>query len=312
MFQYFSNVRERQVNMKTPKLSVCLITYNHENYIRQAIEGILMQKVDFDWELIIADDCSTDTTRAIVLEYKDKYPDFIKLIFQEKNVGPARNWMDLLSAPQSQYIAYVEGDDYWTDPLKLQKQVDFLERNSDFSSCFTDVKILKDELISSEGALKEKHKKDADSISVFYDLWIPSLTFVYRRGSLLKLPLQFEKIHNGDLFLFYLLAQKGKIKYLDFISGVYRQHSNGVWAGANKISQINKTIISLQEIKKYFKDTTEIKKILTQKIDSQKINLLKYYYKRGEKQYFFKTFFKLVFQKPLLFFNGKLYFFISK
>ena len=115
-----------------PLLSVCLITYNHENYIRQAIEGVLMQKVNFNWELIIAEDCSTDKTRDIILEYKKKHPDFIKLILQEKNVGPAKNWIELITKPNSKYIAYFEGDDYWTDPLKLQKQVGFLEANPDY------------------------------------------------------------------------------------------------------------------------------------------------------------------------------------
>lgn len=125
--------------MKTPLLSVCLITYNHENYIRQAIEGVLMQKVDFEWELIIAEDCSTDKTRAIVLEYKEKHPHFIKLILQEKNVGPAKNFLDLIETPKSKYIAYFEGDDYWIDPLKLQKQVDILEANKNIGLVYTNV-----------------------------------------------------------------------------------------------------------------------------------------------------------------------------
>ena len=114
--------------MEAPLLSVCLITYNHNKYIREAIESILMQKVNFTWELIIADDFSTDGTREIVLEYKEKYPDFIKLILQEKNVGATRNWIDLIIAPKSKYIAYFEGDDYWTNPYKLQKQRDFIYR----------------------------------------------------------------------------------------------------------------------------------------------------------------------------------------
>lgn len=126
--------------MNMPLLSVCLITYNHENYIRQAIEGVLMQKVDFEWELIIAEDCSTDSTRAILLEYKEKYPDFIKLILQKKNVGPGKNFLDLIETPKSKYIAYFEGDDYWTDPLKLQKQVDILEANKNIGLVYTNVR----------------------------------------------------------------------------------------------------------------------------------------------------------------------------
>ena len=91
-----------------------------------------MQKVDFDYELIIADDYSTDGTREIILDYKENYPGLIKLILQKRNVGPGKNWLDLIEAPKSKYIAYFEGDDYWTDPYKLQKQVDFLEANEGY------------------------------------------------------------------------------------------------------------------------------------------------------------------------------------
>ena len=117
--------------MSTPLVSVCLITYNHAKYIRDAIEGVLAQKVNFPIELIIADDFSTDGTRNILTEYKQKYPDLIRLILQEKNVGPHQNWMDLMQSPKSKYIAYFEGDDYWIDDRKLQKQTDFLENHRD-------------------------------------------------------------------------------------------------------------------------------------------------------------------------------------
>jgi glycosyltransferase involved in cell wall biosynthesis len=117
--------------MSTPLVSVCLITYNHAKYIRDAIEGVLAQKVNFPIELIIADDFSTDGTRNILTEYKQKYPDLIRLILQEKNVGPHQNWMDLMQSPDSKYIAYFEGDDYWIDDSKLQKQTEFLENHED-------------------------------------------------------------------------------------------------------------------------------------------------------------------------------------
>ena len=122
--------------MESSLLSVRLITYNHEKYIRQAIDSILAQKVNFTWDIVIADDFSTDSTRSILIEYEKKYPNLIKLILQKENVGPARNFVDLISFKTSSYIAYIEGDDYWTDSLKLQKQVDFLEKNIDYSICF--------------------------------------------------------------------------------------------------------------------------------------------------------------------------------
>jgi glycosyltransferase involved in cell wall biosynthesis len=117
-------------------LAVCLITYNQASYIEQAIDGIIMQRVDFPWELIIADDFSTDGTREIVSKYKDRYPDLIRLILQKSNVGAERNWLDLILTPNTKYIAYCEGDDYWTDPCKLQKQVKFMEENRDFGMVY--------------------------------------------------------------------------------------------------------------------------------------------------------------------------------
>ena len=131
--------------MATPFLSVCLITYNHEKYLKQAIEGVLMQHVNFEIELIIADDFSTDATRSIIEEYRVKHPKIIKPILQAKNIGAANNWMDLMEAPVGKYVAYQDGDDYWTDPLKLQKQVDFLESHPDAVMCFTNIEVFDDD-----------------------------------------------------------------------------------------------------------------------------------------------------------------------
>ena len=117
--------------MKEPLVSICLITYKHEKYIGQAIDGILMQEVNFPYEIIIADDFSTDQTRKIILDYKNRFPEIIKTIFQIENVGAGRNFVDLINAAEGKYIAYLEGDDFWIDSQKLQVQYDFLEANKD-------------------------------------------------------------------------------------------------------------------------------------------------------------------------------------
>ena len=175
--------------MDSPLLSVCLITYNHKDYIAQAIEGVLMQKVNFTWELIIADDCSTDGTREIILEYKERYPEFIKLMLQPNNVGPARNWLDLISAPKSKYIAYIEGDDYWTDPLKLRKQIDFLESEPAYSICSTNALVKHD----STNVEIEWLGKDQKSVSELTDLLRngsggASCTLVFRTNIIKHIP----------------------------------------------------------------------------------------------------------------------------
>ena len=117
---------------RVPLVSVLMITYNHEKYIKQALDGILTQKVNFDYEIIIGEDCSKDKTRIIIEEYKKKFPKKIKLILYNQNVGINNNLNKVISEARGKYIATCEGDDYWINPMKLQKQVEFLEKNSEF------------------------------------------------------------------------------------------------------------------------------------------------------------------------------------
>ncbi|HPD39860.1 MAG TPA: glycosyltransferase, partial [Mesotoga infera] len=125
------------MNSDKPLVSVFMITYNHEKYIAQAIESALMQKTDFNYEIVIGEDCSTDRTREIVVDYANRYPEIIKPILHENNVGAKANSESVRKACIGKYVAILEGDDYWIDPLKLQKQVDFLESHPHFSVCFT-------------------------------------------------------------------------------------------------------------------------------------------------------------------------------
>ena len=249
-----------------PLLSVCLITYNHENYIRQAIEGVLMQKVNFNWELIIAEDCSTDKTRDIILEYKKKHPDFIKLILQEKNVGPAKNWMDLITKPNSKYIAYFEGDDYWTDPLKLQKQVDFLEANADYVMCFHQVKIKK-----KDGSIvkdfitnvPDKHENIIDLATNGNYIHTPSVVY---RNILTSFPFEFYLSSIGDFFLYMLLAEHGKLKYLKKEMAIYR-YGTGTLSSNNNLLLAKRWANCLILIFSYSKNN-EIKAILYKRYQS--------------------------------------------
>src|SRR4030042_6002267 len=113
--------------MTEPLVSVKMITYNHAPYIAQAIEGVLQQKTNFPFELVIGEDCSTDGTRAIVLEYQRKYSDIIRVITSDNNVGAYENIRRTSKACRGRYVAFCDGDDFWHDPSKLQKQTDYLE-----------------------------------------------------------------------------------------------------------------------------------------------------------------------------------------
>lgn len=114
------------------KLSIALITYNHEKYLNQAIESILSQVVDFDYEIVVGEDCSTDGTRAILKEYEQKYPEKFVLLFRPSNIGATKNVYDTLKHCSGKYVAVLEGDDFWNNPYKLKKQVDFLDENKEF------------------------------------------------------------------------------------------------------------------------------------------------------------------------------------
>src|SRR6266702_1500393 len=117
------------------KLSVLMITYNHEKYIAQALDSVLMQEVDSNYEIVIGEDCSTDNTRKIVLDYQRKYPNKIRALLPDKNLGMLWNFVATYEACQGKYVAILEGDDYWSSPVKLQKQVDFLDKNTGCVVC---------------------------------------------------------------------------------------------------------------------------------------------------------------------------------
>lgn len=113
---------------KVPKVSVCVITYNHEKYIRQCLQSIVDQETNFDFEVIVGEDCSTDGTRAIVEEFAERYPSIFRAIFQQTNTGGTKNFIDVHEAARGEYVAHIDGDD-WALPGKLQAQVDFLDKN---------------------------------------------------------------------------------------------------------------------------------------------------------------------------------------
>lgn len=211
-------------------LSVCMITYNQEQYISEAIDSVLMQGRKFDLELVIGEDCSTDNTREICERYAGKYPDIIKLLPSKKNHGFLNNFIRTFKACSGKYVVQLAGDDYWIDDHKLQKQVDFLEANPGYSICFTDY-IFKNEVhneentrhllpgpITVEELLKEN--KYATATSVF-------------RGEYFRpVPKWFGQMPFEDWPLYiYVVYKSGKNAYvLKDVTTVYRIHKNSVYS----------------------------------------------------------------------------------
>jgi glycosyltransferase involved in cell wall biosynthesis len=211
-------------------VNICMITYNHENYIAEAIESVLRQVTTFTTRLIIAEDCSTDRTGVICMEYAAKYPEKITMLDNASNIGMMQNFVRCYRACEGKYIAFCEGDDYWTDPYKLQKQVDFLEANPDHSGCFHNV-ILKQQRDgeNSEWPLHESLSKDSfDTVDVLGPWFIPSPSFVFVNYPGFILPDWFYNCTYGDLPFMLLLSLKGNFKYLNEIMAVYRLHDKGM------------------------------------------------------------------------------------
>jgi hypothetical protein len=219
------------------KVSVAMITYNHEQFIAQAIESVLMQQTDFTVELVIGEDCSTDGTRSIVQDYASKHPGKIKPLLHPQNLGPVdspgkKNFVSVFSACRGKYVAILEGDDYWTDPLKLQKQVDFLEAHPECSICFHRF-IARFE----DGSNRPPHVSmvpHGGSIFSLEDLlvqnFIGTATVMYRQGVVPELPDWYFTLSTGDRSLHTLHAEHGMIGFIDEIMAVYRVHAGGVWS----------------------------------------------------------------------------------
>ena len=216
--------------MITPLLSVCIITYNHKNYISKAIDSALNQITSFDYQIIIADDCSNDGTREILLAFKEKYPEKIELILQEKNIGPAKNWMDLLSSASSKYISYFEGDDYWSDMHKLQKQIDFLEENPDYN--FSVGRVM--HLNQTDGTLKNRLEFSELFIKPYLTIrdylksfFSQTSTYVFKREGF-EFPSFCNHFHGEDILMVAVATKHGKIKFHDEVFSYYRIHPGGV------------------------------------------------------------------------------------
>lgn len=213
-----------------PLVSICCITYNHEKYIRDAIESFLMQETDFPFEIIIHDDASTDKTAEIIREYERKYPELIKPIYQTENQYSKGLRVSLLTYKKAKgkYIAFCEGDDYWTDPLKLQKQVTFLEKNPDYVITYTAVEAFDENGVIETyvgGALKDLSEEELKHATP-----INTLTTCFR-NIIKELPPEFSIAKIGDLTIWSLLGAYGKGKFIGEIKpSAYRVHDGGVFS----------------------------------------------------------------------------------
>lgn len=239
------------------KISVLMVTYNQENFITKALDSVLEQRHAYPYEIVIGDDCSTDKTRDILLAYWNKHPDIIKLLFHGVNVGASKNYLTTLELCRGEYVAMLDGDDYWTDPEKLQKQITFLDNNPDFvisthrfRRYYVEDGSYQDDLYPEiyeshpEGLVIEPDK--------FFLYWVAqTLTVVFRRSAADLAEFKTYK-HFDDMHLFFSVFQRGRGYAHGFFGGVYNIHQGGVWSKLNMRNKWrNNLILSNELIKNY-------------------------------------------------------------
>jgi glycosyltransferase involved in cell wall biosynthesis len=216
------------------KVSVIVHTYNHENFIRQTLDSILNQQTNFEYEVIVGDDASPDSTPQIVQEYQQKFPDIIKTLLHPKNLGGygKGNTLATLAVCKGQYIAAMDGDDYWTNPLKLQKQVDFLDKNPDFVACFHNALIHFEDGSYPDMYVNDETQREVTTIEDLVgedEIWYMATSAVmFRNGIIKEYPQWFHDSKSGDIPRYILLGKHGKFFYINEVMSVYRKNGGGM------------------------------------------------------------------------------------
>ena len=228
--EQLERVTSPQFDAMVPLVTVDIATYNHERFIRRAVESALSQRTTFPFEIIIGEDCSTDRTREIVRELQRMHPDRIKLLLQQANVGCSANLASIRAEYRGRYVAFLEGDDYWTDPSKLQRQVDFMETHPACMVCHHRIEAVDD----ATGAVayefpEPEYRRTADWKDLLRVNFIQTCSTVYRREALIAITPALKRLKMLDWVTALFAARRGSIGYIDRGMAVYRLHGASMW-----------------------------------------------------------------------------------
>lgn len=230
------------------KLSVMVITYNHERFLAQALESILAQRVNFEYEIVIGEDCSTDSTRDVISDFLPRSSGRIISFLRDQNVGVMRNLQETLEACRGQYVALLEGDDFWTCENKLQRQVDFLDAHPNCAISCHRARVL-DEMGTAEHKVFPFVPAGVYTIDdLLRGNFIMTCTAVCRWNSFGRLPDWFLDLSLGDWPLFALLSKRGTIHLMDEVMAGYRVHEGGIWSARTESSRLQESIRMLKTL----------------------------------------------------------------
>ncbi len=221
-----------------PRVSICCITYSHESFISDAMGGFLIQQTNFPFEIIVHDDASTDGTAEVIRRYQQQYPTIVKSILQTANqYSQGRKVLPIVMAEAGgEYIAFCEGDDYWTDPQKLSKQVAFLDKHPQYVICGHDAFAIDTDYQLVRESKFPRGRKDATPPQMVADrdILLSTNTYLFRKP-IEPLPVEFYRIISADRFLVSWLSQFGGSKYLDSVlPNAYRVHQGGMWSSISE------------------------------------------------------------------------------
>ncbi len=258
------NIMKNWSSTENPVVSVCCTTYNHENYISDAIDGFLIQDTDFPFEVVVRDDCSTDKTAKIIKQYVDKYPNIIKPIYETENQFSkgVKPMPVVYKKAVGMYFALCEGDDYWTDPLKLKKQVTVFRKNSDISICFHSAKEV--DVLKNTNKIICQHYHNDSEVSISNVIlgrggYMPTASLMFKNYKINEMLNSFKNAPIGDFFTQVYMASLGGAFFQAESMCVYRRNAIGSWTEAQQ-SIVNKKLYSFAMVKSISQFSRHFKK----------------------------------------------------
>lgn len=230
-------------NAADPLVSVVLRTYQHVQFVAQAIESVLIQRAPFPYEIVIGEDCSSDGTREIVRGYAKRHPDLIRAVLPEQNLGHGQILVRTIEATRAPYLAYLDGDDYWTSPAKLRRQVEYLEANPDCHSCFHDVSLVYDAAGTPSGSLTPGFAETKLGLAdILGECFVPAPSMLFRKEVAESLPAWSFESAWIDWVIHIRAAELGPLGYIREPMAAYRAHDGGMFSALDRVSQLEEDL----------------------------------------------------------------------